>query len=116
MQRISHLVTLLCLVALMSCDDARLEPKKRPTHVPETALWVGGGDGGAYIECSVDAKRDVDMCTVWNDFTGEIVESGKYRLVKENRAATQSELKLRFADFSGLIYLGGGLILKRQKD
>jgi len=56
------------------------------------------------------------MCTVWNDFTGEIVESGKYRLVKENRAATQSELKLRFADFSGLIYLGGGLILKRQKD
>ena len=104
----------LAIVAnLAACDGARLEPRTRPAGVPSTAIWVGGGDGGAYVQCSTDAVHDVNRCGVWNDFTGGLVESGEYRLVREKRAATESELRITFPDFNGLIYLEDVRILKR---
>jgi hypothetical protein len=87
--------------------------KIRPSGVPSDALWVGGADGGAYVRCTVDYVLDVNPCSVWNDYTGQLGESGNYRLDKENRAATQSELKISFPDFGGSIYLEHGLVLKR---
>jgi hypothetical protein len=59
----------------------------------------------------VDAARKVNRCGVWNDFTGD-GQIDDYRLVKENRAATQSELQFSFPDYNGLIYLKNGQILK----
>jgi hypothetical protein len=94
-------------------QPASWEPKTRPSGVPSDARWVGGADGGAYVRCSVDAAHDVNPCSVWNDYTGKLVESGNYRLLKEGRAAKESELRITFPDFGGLIYLQGGLILKR---
>lgn len=92
---------------------APLVPKTRPPGVPSDAQWVGGADGGAYVRCTVDAKENVNPCSVWNDYTGTLIESGNYRLRKEGRAATKSELHISFPDFGGLIYLQGGLVLKR---
>jgi hypothetical protein len=43
-----------------------------------------------------------------------LIESGNYQLRKEGRAAKESELRISFPDFGGLIYLDGGLVLKRQ--
>jgi hypothetical protein len=81
------------IVAFAGCDrSASLEPKKRPPGVPSEAVWAGGADGGAYVHCAIDRQNNVDKCTVWNDFTGESV-SGDYVLLKEHRAATESELK-----------------------
>jgi hypothetical protein len=92
---------------------ATREPKTRPAGVPSNAQWAGGADGGAYVSCSIDAIRDVNPCSVWNDYTGQLVESGNYRLVHEGRAAKESELRITFSDFGGSIYLQGGLVLKR---
>jgi len=96
------------------CNQAtRLKPKTRPLRVPSDALWVGGADGGAYVRCTSDSARDVNPCSVWNDYTGDLIESGDYRLRKEGRAATEAELVISFPDFGGLIYLKNGLVLKR---
>jgi hypothetical protein len=106
----------LFLAGIIACDsDAKLEPKTRPSRVPGDAVWVGGADGGAYVRCAVDVIRKVNPCSVWNDYTGDLVESGNYRLQMQGRAATESELRIRFPDFDGSIYLEGGLVLKLQK-
>jgi hypothetical protein len=85
----------------------------RPSDIPSDALWVGGADGGAYVRCTVDAVPDANPCSVWNDYTGHLVESGEYRLLAQKRAAKESELSVAYPDFGGLIYLQKGLILKR---
>ena len=97
----------LVALALMltGCSESNWEPNKRPAGVPPYAIWAGGPDGGSYIWCDVDAGRDVNTCTVWNDFTGSIVEKGDYRLLREHRAATKNELQFRWADRAGWIGL-----------
>jgi hypothetical protein len=109
-------VNALFLVSLLlSCGKpAELRPAKRPSAVPASAVWAGGADGGAYVQCAFEIGQNVDECSVWNDYTGQLVESGKYMLSKERRAATVSELKVRGADFDGSIFLQNGLVLRRQ--
>jgi hypothetical protein len=116
-KRVSLLAFAAIIMILSPCGcgpAASLKPKTRPQGVPATALWAGGADGGAYVLCSVDTARNVNPCSVWNDYTGDLVESGNYRLSKKGRAATQSELQISFPDFNGLIYLNGGLVLKHM--
>ena len=79
--------------------------------VPSEAVWAGGPDGGAYIACEADPKRNVNRCRVWNDYTGALVEHGDYQLLNEGRAATKSELVYTWADFGGWIGLKGGRVL-----
>ena len=107
-----------CLVVAMNLSACRnsptLEPNHRPAGVPNDAMWVGGADGGAYVRCGIDTTRNVNPCSVWSDYTGQLVESGDYELVKKHRAATEAELHVTFPDFGGRIYLQGGLVLKRR--
>ncbi|HTF70148.1 MAG TPA: hypothetical protein VK638_46465 [Edaphobacter sp.] len=98
---------------LLSCGPAELRPARRPSAVPGDAVWAGGADGGAYIKCTYDVARDVDRCSVWNDYTGQTDGPGDYRLEKQHRAATASELKFTGA-VNEFIYLQNGLTLKRQ--
>jgi hypothetical protein len=103
---------LVLVSPLLSCGHPA-EPAKRPSGVPADAVWAGGEDGGAYIQCVVDMAHNRDTCKVWNDYTGASSGWGDYRLVKENRAASASELK--FAGAGGdSIYLQNGLVLTHQ--
>jgi hypothetical protein len=52
---------------------------------------------------------------VWNDFTGTVAEKGEYRLLREHRAATKSELQFRWADFGGRIGLNDDKVLDNLK-
>jgi hypothetical protein len=107
--------TVLLMASVAACrHQPTMEPKTRPSGIPDNAVWVGGADGGAYVYCTIDEIRNVNPCKVWNDYTGNLVESGDYRLAKENRAAKKTELRVSFPDFGGNIYLEGGLVLKRQ--
>jgi hypothetical protein len=101
------------VVATTSCGPAQLKPAKRPSSVPADAVWAGGADGGAYVRCSLDTKREVDKCIMWNDFNGETDGLKDYRLEKQHRAASVDELKFTGA-VNDLIFLQNGLVLKRQ--
>jgi hypothetical protein len=107
-------LSLVYISFLASCNKPpELRPEKRPAGVPNTAEWAGGADGGAYIQCAIDLQRNVNPCTVWNDYTGQVMESGDYKIAKQDRAAATSELKFVFADFDGTIQLKNGLSLTR---
>jgi hypothetical protein len=97
----------------IGCKDAELRPKHYPAGVPSYAVWAGGADGGAYISCTVEPPRNLNYCRVWNDFGGELIESGDYQFLVQHRLARQSELKYLGADFDGEIYLQNGLTLKK---
>ena len=107
------------MVLSFGCTGCRLEPLKRPASVPESAVWVGGADGGGYVFCTVDEGRNVNHCTVWNDYSGQS-RSGTFRLSKEGRAATQSELvyegAIMMSDVQGTITLKGGKLLEAIDD
>jgi hypothetical protein len=110
MKRFANFIVISVLAWLTACSDGRLEPKVRPSNVPSSAVWAGGADGGAYLRCSVDAKRNVDLCEVWNDNTGYSAGQRDYQLEKEHRAATNSELKFLGAA-NDSIYLAGDRVL-----
>jgi len=80
-------------------DYKEYAPLHRPKALPENAVWVGGPDGGAYIDCYYNKLTDRDDCTVYNDGTGEVSASGSYILKGQNRGAKPSEL--RFTAFDG---------------
>jgi hypothetical protein len=106
----------VCLVSvcLLACGKpAELRPDHRPIGVPSDAVWAGGADGGAYIKCTADSTRNVDRCSVWNDFTGASTGPHDYSLFKEHRAAKDLELEYTGA-VNDSIYLRNGLILQRR--
>jgi hypothetical protein len=105
-------IALVVSLSPVACSRNGTVPHKRPAGVPEAAIWAGGMDGGSFILCEVDSGRDVNTCRVWNDQSGGLEESGDYRLLKEGRAATSSELKYVWADRGGRIGLQNGLILE----
>lgn len=113
MRLLSWLCALFVAANLLGCrQHASLEPRNRPIGVPSTAVWAGGADGGCYVQCSIDKERNVNHCNVWNDFTGELATSGDFRLIDQNRPASQSELIFKGA-INEFIYLRNGLTLKR---
>jgi hypothetical protein len=105
-------IVAICSVILASCTQGGWEPKRRPSGVPPYAIWARGPDSGSYIWCDVDAARDVNVCTVWNDFTGSAAEKDEYLLRREYRAATKEELQFRWADRGGWIGLKDDKLLE----
>ena len=79
-----------------------------PPGVPQEAIWAGGPDGGSYILCKTDEGNNANFCEVWNDYNGDLIERGNYRLMKEGRAATKEELVYSWADRGGRIGLKNG--------
>jgi hypothetical protein len=81
--------------------------------VPVQAVWAGGLDGGSFVTCEIEAVRKTNKCVVYNDFTGQVMEQGEFRLKTENRAARNEELKYAWADWGGMIGLSDGRVLAR---
>ena len=104
---------MLIVVAAVLTGCYRKFPPDRPAGVPSEAIWAGGLDGGSFILCEVDPNRKVNKCTVYNDYTGQIMEHGDFRLKAEDRAARAEELKYAWADWGGMIGLADGRVLKR---
>ncbi len=97
---------------LLGCGSSP-RPPKRPAGVPVNAVWAGGVDGGSFIFCDIDRGWDVNTCSVYNDYTGEIMERGDFRLKAESRAARAEELKYAWANWGGSIGLSDGRFLVR---
>ena len=99
---------------LFGCGHQHIPPD-RPAGVPAEAVWAGGLDGGSFIRCEIDPARNVDKCTVYNDYSGQIMEQGDFRLKDEGRAARAEELKYAWADWGGMIGLADGRVLSRVR-
>ena len=86
------------------------QPFTRPPGVSSAARYVSRFEGGAWFDCSVDARRNVDVCCAW-DPNGHPLGGGDFRLECEGRAATKSELRpsdvISSSGHAYMIYLYG---------
>lgn len=86
-----------------------------PKSVPASAVWAGGTDGGAFIECSYDSETRLNKCTAYNDHTGEIETTGTFKIAGPSRANEAD--KFRYSAFDGnRIYLMDGSILTKVSE
>ncbi len=70
------LVTSALTLGVAACKPVPAMPPPRPASVPAAAVWAGGPDGGAWIQCT-PAARDFD-CTIFHD-SGDVWTKGRFR-------------------------------------
>lgn len=105
---------MLALLAPFLACSSKVAPPPRPTGVPQSAVWAGGADGGAFIDCRVNTDGS-DSCAVYNDFTGEIyMRDAIYILKGQSRGATQEELVYLGADGERIFLANGGFLVPRH--
>jgi hypothetical protein len=100
---------LVSIATLFTCGCS-IAPPPRPANVPASAVWNGGQDGGVWIDCKADTEAN--LCTLFNEYSGVVIVTGRFQLRGVNRAATKPELDYHFTDFVR-IYLRNGLVLER---
>lgn len=107
---------LLLLPALMtSCERRPAQAPSRPAKVPTSAVWAGGSDGGAFIDCRETSER-LNDCTVYFDGNGEIWMHGLFKLKGKNKGVPNSALKYSFADGVGIGLLDGSYLEPTTKE
>jgi hypothetical protein len=108
-----NLRTLLLLAFVFfvyACEKVEMPPP-RPTNVPEEAVWAGGEDGGAWIDCSLDIEKGANFCTVYFDRDGDVWARTHFVLRDSGTGLPKSELT--YSGFDGLvIYLSEGRVLE----
>jgi hypothetical protein len=68
---------LFLLLIFCGCDYCTPVPPERKPGIPQEAVWAGGLDGGAWIQCSKQ-KGFQYSCSIYNDFTGELMAKGVF--------------------------------------
>lgn len=102
---------LLVVVTLVLRQPVPTAPERLP-GIPSQAVWAGGVDGGSWILCRVEDKKNV--CTIFSDSTGEVVATGAFVLRETDRPASQNELQ--YDSFDGqVIHLLDGRVLEPLK-
>ena len=95
--------TFLILLVGVSCKRAASAPQ-RPADVPSSAVWVGGSDGGVFLDCTPTANS-LYSCSVFNDTTGDVLGSGVFAV--EGR---ESSKPVQVSDYSA--YDGMRILLR----
>lgn len=104
---------LVGLMELLGSETEVVVPE-RPPSVPETAVWAGGVDGGAWIECSVELEQKANWCTIWSDQTGEVWARTSFVLRDTGKPVSDTELT--YTGFTGTyIGLADGRMLEPVK-
>src|SRR5688572_9947712 len=121
--RIAHaLAAMIVCVGAIGCDRQGIAPA-RPANVPPTAVWAGGADGGAWIDCvALERAPYRYRCTTYDDHSGSMWAQGEYVLRaaqwhKDTKRvsfepATQVPSNLQYSSFDGeVISLAQPLVL-----
>lgn len=95
---------------VLSCNQHELAPE-RPENVPESAVWAGGSDGGAWIDCQALTEAGSYDCAIYSDFSGAALQKGEYRAP----AGVAVELDFNFFDGT-VIGLKNGVLLSPAFD
>jgi hypothetical protein len=70
------LLSLVLLFFLIACKpNVSLDSNIKPNGVPESAFWVGGADGGVYIDIIKKSKNEY-YSKIYFDTTGEVWYEG----------------------------------------
>src|SRR5579884_1262648 len=103
-------VLFLFFIMTVGVVNGFTEAPPRPPSVPRSAHYVDRIEDGTWFDCSVDTRRNVDLCKAWDD-RGVLIADGAFRLEDEDRAATTAELHPSLVLSSGgkayMIYLFG---------
>ena len=67
------------VLLLAACTVEPAEPE-RPAAVPAEAAWVGGADGGVFVELETGGSGDRFTGTIYYETTGEVWYRGAFRL------------------------------------
>lgn len=106
----ARVLVILLSVSMFAIRCEGKRQQERPTGVPSSAIWVGGSDGGVFIDCTVSRRGEPNHCTIYNDGTGDIDFSGKFVIRGINRGANATLLKFQGSDGRN-IYLDHKVVL-----
>jgi hypothetical protein len=95
---ISKAIPCCFLPFLIGCEIPVVAPPRAP-GIPATAVWAGGIDGGAWLECAVDTEHDANWCLVWNEQAGTLMARTYFVLGNNGQYVPKDELD--YAWFSG---------------
>lgn len=120
-----YYVSLIFLILGCTNEDStvKVSAPDKPENVPESAFWQGGLDGGAWYQCSATKRELRYYCTVYNDFTGEIIIEDDFDIyvsIKQKNVLMSDYINIEkltsneINAFNGIdeIYLSGSLLLK----
>jgi hypothetical protein len=111
----------ICFFAV-ACGEEVTAPK-RPAIVPATAVWAGGSDGGAWLDCTaIEPTSKRYRCTTYEENAGEVWAQGEYVIRSAHwdqaakrasyRPVDQAPAALQYTFFDGdIIHLAPPLVL-----
>jgi hypothetical protein len=83
------------------------QPIVRPFGVSPSARYVSVIEDGSWFDCSIDEKRNVNVCRVW-DSEGQLRTSGDFQYEDQHRAARRDELYPSMDGGQDTIYMFDG--------
>lgn len=108
-----QIITCIAILFLIACQPVpSAGPELRPEPVPVSALWVGGADGGVYVDISLDDKNYSG--TVYTDSTGDVWYSGSF--IYSGTAEFDVKAAESYTGWDGeMLYLANGEYLKAEQ-
>jgi len=89
---------MLCSICSLLGCEAKVVAPQRPATVPASAIWAGGADGGAWINCApISGERY--SCVVFDDQRGAVWAQGEYLL--RGQVSATSQPHLQYVSFNG---------------
>ena len=90
---------ILISIGLVCCKSG---PPDKVQGIPNNAFWVGGKDGGQwYVVDSIDKSAQTIYCEIYNDSSGEIIASRKFKLHCHATEINWENLPAEFNSYDG---------------
>ncbi len=84
----------IAFVGLLILVGGCTKSPRRPSTVPESAVWTDG----AFVECSIDETSRANRCTIYNDRSGAVLLAGLFVLSGAGREAQKRDLRYQAFD------------------
>lgn len=77
---------------ILACGCTK--PPRRPSPVPESAVWIDG----TFVECKIEEASRANRCTIYDDKSGNVLLAGLFVLTGSGREAKQADLTFQAFD------------------
>ena len=115
---IKIIIIWLTIYFIAGCNiEMKTEVPKRPSNVPESAIWVGGPDGGffVFVKKHNDADTRIYLAKVYYS-SGDIAYNGLMRLYPDGSSEFDVEKKESYVGWDGdKLYLSNNRHLRVQE-